>query len=160
LLFFQTSCRATEEMGNSSQSSPNKNSVSNNTIIEKHALQGFFDEEETQLVKILEEAGQLHIFEEWSDPKENVEQKRSMMNQLRHLNETCPGNGLQDYITRAKVLLASSLSGDNPLEGWTPRVPEGIILDPESKEGIQRIAELEAIGAEEIPCKRNRLDTP
>lgn len=47
---------------------------------------------------------------------------------------------------RARALLAESAQGVNPLEGWTPEVPEGEILEP----GTGRYLEMEALGEGEM----------
>lgn len=47
---------------------------------------------------------------------------------------------------RARALLAESAQGVNPLEGWSPEVPQGEILQP----GTPRYLEMEALGEAEM----------
>lgn len=72
--------------------------------------------------------GQGHLFEPWSLPDARIEDKKKLMEQIIHLDANYSG-GLVKYIENAKVLLEQSREGSNPLEGFTPEVPEGISLD-------------------------------
>lgn len=47
-----------------------------------------------------------------------------------------PG-GLGAYVSKGVALLQAAEKGDNPLEGWVPKVPEGVKLDFCSSEYIQ-----------------------
>lgn len=47
---------------------------------------------------------------------------------------------------RARALLAESALGTNPLEGWSPEVPDGETLQP----GTPRYLEMEALGEAEM----------
>jgi len=74
------------------------------------------------------EQGQGHLFQPWSLPETRLEDKQKLMEQLTHLDKNYAG-GLIKYIENAKILLEESRKGSNPLEGFTPEVPEGISLD-------------------------------
>ena len=55
----------------------------------------------------------------------------AVVNQLVHLDKSYPG-GLLRYVANARSLLADSKAGTNPLDGYVPKVPEGVRLDPSS----------------------------
>jgi UDP-sugar pyrophosphorylase len=95
-----------------------------------------------------DELGQQHIFDGYrkavdaagdpdaslsssSSPSSLNNKVRSLAKQLSKLNSTYPG-GLRSYIDKAKKLLQDSKAGVNPLEGWTPSIPEGEKVDLES----------------------------
>lgn len=79
------------------------------------------------------EAKQRHLFERWPTPSKtsspsseatnNV--KRRMMTQLENMDKTYPSGGLLGYIANAQDLLQKSKDGVNPLDGWSPSVPQG-----------------------------------
>ena len=54
----------------------------------------------------------------------NNTDKSNFLKQIEHLEKVWPG-GIRGYIARAKVLLEDSKNGKNPLEEYTPSVPEG-----------------------------------
>ena len=54
----------------------------------------------------------------------NDKDKEHLVKQVNHLERVWPG-GIREYIKRAKVLLEDSKNGKNPLEEYTPSVPEG-----------------------------------
>jgi UDP-sugar pyrophosphorylase len=80
------------------------------------------------LAQRLVEQGQGHLFQPWSLPETRLEDKQKLMEQLTHFDKNYAG-GLIKYIENAKILLEESRKGSNPLEGFTPEVPEGISLD-------------------------------
>ena len=86
-------------------------------------------DKEKEMIKLLEELGQSHLFEGWTKEDE----KKTFFDQMAVLNASYPG-GLKAYCDSAKTLLAASARGDNPLEGWVPSVPEGESLRFGSKE--------------------------
>lgn len=67
-----------------------------------------------------EEFGQSHMFDKWK----NDESIKELGDQLEQLDAAYPG-GLRQYIVKAKKLLEDSKKGLNPLDGWSPSVPEG-----------------------------------
>ena len=72
-------------------------------------------------------------------------EKEAFLKQVAHLEKVWPG-GIKGYIERAKVLLEDSKNGKNPLEEYTPSVPEGFNV----KVGDDNFYELEKLGFEEI----------
>lgn len=100
--------------------------------------------QEAALLKSLVKQGQGHLFEPWSSPEATIENKRKLLEQIKHLDANYSG-GLAKYIENAKMLLEQSRKGSNPLEGFTPEVPEGISLDFGSPEFIH----MESRGVEE-----------
>ena len=88
----------------------------------------------TELAASLVELGQAHLFESWPPAGEQDEEKRQMLAQLAKLEANYPG-GLAAYIQSARNLLGQSVRGDNPLQGWSPSVPDdGFDLTPGSDE--------------------------
>ena len=75
----------------------------------------------------------------------NDKDKEYLVKQVNHLERVWPG-GIKGYIDRAKVLLEDSKNGKNPLEEYTPSVPEGFNV----KVGDPSFYELEKLGFEEI----------
>lgn len=55
-------------------------------------------------------------------------------------------NTKKNNAERARCLLAESAQGVNPLEGWSPAVPQGEVLQP----GTPRYLEMEALGEAEL----------
>ena len=70
-----------------------------------------------------EEYGQSHLLDAYSRDN-NDEKLRGMCQQLLKLDVGYPG-GLRSYIKKAKQLLEDSKNGVNPLDGWSPSVPQG-----------------------------------
>lgn len=90
------------------------------------------EENDVAIMKLAVELGQAHLFTHW--PKQGAEQdKRRQLAQLRALNEQYPG-GLSAYVANARRLLDASRRGENPYEGFTPRVPDGQKLEFASPE--------------------------
>lgn len=83
--------------------------------------------EQVELVKILLEMGQSHLFEHWAEPGVDDNEKKAFFDQVARLNSSYPG-GLASYIKTARGLLADSKAGKNPFDGFTPSVPTGEVL--------------------------------
>lgn len=94
---------------------------------------------------ILKACDQEHLCSEWSPVGQNQEQKENFLSQVLQLNEQYPG-GLSQYCQNAQTLLASSKAGENPYEGFTPKVPKGKVLSPEQEE----FAKMEDIGIQAL----------
>ena len=93
--------------------------------------------EELILVNLLLELKQEHLFAEWEPPSINDALKHEFLQQISLLNSTYP-NGLKAYINRSIELLEASKTGANPLDGWSPSVPTGVVLnDPYSESYIE-----------------------
>lgn len=87
--------------------------------------------QEKELVKLLLNNDQQHLFQEWDPLGVQDEEKHRFFAQVERLHSSYPSRGgLGDYLKNAKNLLESSKIGANPLEGWTPDVPSGVIIDP------------------------------
>ncbi|XP_071707214.1 UDP-sugar pyrophosphorylase-like [Rutidosis leptorrhynchoides] len=100
----------------STSSSPNLQK--NLSILSPHQI---------ELGKMLLELGQGHLFEHWSDPGIDDDDKRSLLSQVSILDSSYPG-GLSSYIKTARELLSDSKAGRNPFDGFTPSVPSGEVL--------------------------------
>jgi UDP-sugar pyrophosphorylase len=103
-----------------------------------------------QQIDLLQRLNQQHLFADWDDNRTEdgdaaLGEKRVFFEQVAQLDRTTPG-GLAAYVSRARDLLQTSLQGTNPLEGWTPSVPEGISLTPFSNEYLN----FEEIGKREL----------
>ncbi len=102
------------------------------------------DDAERALLEALcsEEFGQSHLLDAFSKDGDS-EKLRGLSQQLLKLDGGYTG-GLRSYITKAKKLLQNSKNGVNPLDGWSPSVPQG-----ESFElGTDKYRETEAKGME------------
>ncbi|KAL9313661.1 hypothetical protein ACSQ67_019113 [Phaseolus vulgaris] len=83
--------------------------------------------QQQELVKMLLENGQDHLFRDWPPPGVDDDHKKAFLDQLTLLDSSYPG-GLESYIKNAKRLLADSKAGNNPYDGFTPSVPTGETL--------------------------------
>lgn len=100
------------------------------------------------------EANQVHLFEKWPAPSKVLSPsaeatnkvKLRMMEKLERMNEAYPAGGLLGYISNARDLLEKSRSGVNPLDGWSPNVPQGQSFEL----GTSDFDEVEQIGLKEI----------
>lgn len=84
-------------------------------------------QKQQELVKMLLNNGQDHLFRDWPAPGVDDDEKKSFFDQLVLLDSSYPG-GLESYINNAKRLLADSKAGTNPFHGFTPSVPTGETL--------------------------------
>ncbi|GAB5029796.1 udp-sugar pyrophospharylase-like [Nannochloropsis oceanica] len=100
---------------------------------------------EQALAELLLKAGQAHLFDGWDTAGTNDAEKHAFFAQVQRLHDTYP-DGLAAYVDRAKALLAESATGVNSLDGWTPAVPEGAILEP----GSAKYCEWETAGKDEL----------
>jgi len=89
---------------------------------------------------------QAHLFEKWSDDAEFNDRKKAMVAKLELVDQSYPDGGLVGYIQNAVDLLEKSRQGDNPLEGWSPSVPQGEAF----KIGTMEFLETEQVGLKEI----------
>ncbi|KAL2638333.1 hypothetical protein AAZV13_06G108300 [Glycine max] len=83
--------------------------------------------QQQELVKVLLDNGQEHLFRDWPAPGVDDNHKKAFFDQLTRLDSSYPG-GLESYIKNAKRLLADSKAGRNPFDGFTPSVPTGETL--------------------------------
>ncbi|GAB4862109.1 hypothetical protein Ancab_037361 [Ancistrocladus abbreviatus] len=79
---------------------------------------------QVELAKMLVEMGQSHVFQHWPEPGVDDDQKQGFLDQVARLNASYPG-GLATYVKNARELLADSKAGNNPYDGFTPKVPTG-----------------------------------
>ena len=87
-----------------------------------------------------EEYGQSHLLDAYSQDNDGGK-LAGMCRQLLKLDGGYPG-GLRSYVNKAKKLLQDSKNSVNPLDGWSPSVPQG-----ESFElGTDKYLETEAKG--------------
>ena len=82
--------------------------------------------DEADILKRLDAIGQSHLTEKW-DADTSAEDKKRFLAQVTQLDGSYPG-GLKQYVGNARTLLADSKAGVNPLDGWSPAVPEGAWL--------------------------------
>uniref|UniRef100_A0A7S2P2H9 UTP-monosaccharide-1-phosphate uridylyltransferase n=1 Tax=Leptocylindrus danicus TaxID=163516 RepID=A0A7S2P2H9_9STRA len=108
-----------------------------------------------KLALALCEAGQSHLFAHWPKPsgisspssQAVAKIKVRFMEQLERMDAGYESRGgLTGYIENAKVLLAKSQAGENPLEGWKPSVPTGNLFEV----GTKDYAEMEKVGLGEV----------
>ena len=104
---------------------------------------------ECELVELLLELGQSHLFDDWDPAGVNDDHKHAFFEQVRTLHETYTVNGgLSAYISRSRLLLEKSKNGDNPFQGWIPEIPTGTSLDPLTEEFLC----IEKLGFEYVGC--------
>ena len=65
-----------------------------------------------QIIKLLKNQDQLHLFSDWNDIHQNVDQKCSFLNELLQFNQNYPG-GLVEYINKGKFLLSQDNQTDD-----------------------------------------------
>ena len=88
--------------------------------------------------------GQEHLLSGWT-AETPQEKKDAFLRQFAQLDLAYPG-GVEAYVKSAKKLLADSKAGANPLEGWSPALPEGVSLEF----GGESFLEHEAAGIDEL----------
>jgi hypothetical protein len=75
-----------------------------------------------------EELGQSHLLDAYcaqdGGADADADKLRGLCSQLLKLNGGYPG-GLRSYIEKAKKLLQDSKDSVNPLDGWSPSIPQG-----------------------------------
>ena len=98
------------------------------------ANEALLSSHELHLASLLVELGQTHLFEKWDPPGTHDAEKHAFFAQVEELNNAYGSGGLAGYIGNAKVLLKSAAEGQNPLEGWRPEVPQGVLLEPVTPE--------------------------
>lgn len=95
-----------------------------------------FSELEKKILKDLVVLNQTHIFDNWDELGINDDLKQSFAHQLTLLDESYSG-GIRQYLSNAKRLLSEAKVGMNPLDGWIPSVPPGIVLEPLSDQFLE-----------------------
>lgn len=104
-------------------------------------------EKEKKSVVLLLKQRQHHLFNDWEGIGINDNCKHDFFTQIDSLNESYPyKDGLVSYLSNARKLLSISKKGENPLDGWTPEIPTGIVLDPATTEYDR----YESIGLEDV----------
>lgn len=89
---------------------------------------------------------QSHLFENWSDDPSHGVKKMAFMSKLELVDTTYPDGGLIGYLNNAVDLLEKSRRGENPLEGWTPSVPQGEAFTV----GSESFLSTEKLGLDEV----------
>ena len=100
--------------------------------------------DQKELLSRLHALGQTHLFSAFISA--NPKNRREFAERLSSLDKAYPDGGLEGYISNAKKLLENSKNGVNPLEGWTPSVPQGEMFEL----GTREYDETEAIGMKEL----------
>ena len=86
-----------------------------------------FEPEHLDMIKLLLELEQQHLFDEWHEPGVHDDRKRALLDQLREMDANYPG-GLKAYRKNAQRLIAAAQQGENTFAGMSPAVPVGIKL--------------------------------
>ena len=89
---------------------------------------------------------QSHLFENWSDDPSHGVNKMAFMSKLELVDTAYPDGGLIGYLNNAVDLLEKSRRGENPLEGWTPSVPQGEAFTV----GSESFLSTEKLGLDEV----------
>jgi UDP-sugar pyrophosphorylase len=95
--------------------------------VQAHKAHGIITPAQAALGSALVAAGQAHLFANWPNTGSDDAHKQRLMAQVESIDGNYAG-GLMAYIANAKELLEASRAGLNPLEGWTPAVPQGKTL--------------------------------
>ena len=90
---------------------------------------------EKEVLEQLDTIGQNHLVAGWTLDTPAADKQR-FLTQVTQLNGSYPG-GLKQYVENARKLLAESKAGVNPLEGWSPAVPDGAWLPYASNEFLE-----------------------
>ena len=110
------------------------------------------DEAVTRATASIVELGQGHLIQGWTEQTLQSDKVR-FLQQLQQVDSSYPG-GVKSYVKNAKVLLAESKAGLNPLEGWAPAVPSGATMEFGSADFLEH----EAHGLPELGgCSCTRL---
>jgi UDP-sugar pyrophosphorylase len=96
------------------------------------------------LNKLNSELGQSHLFKDWGSL--SAEDRKKCADQYEKLDKAYNNGGLAGYISNAKTLLENSKNGVNPLDGFSPNVPEGEAFDL----GTEKYNKTEQLGLEEL----------
>ena len=99
-----------------------------------------------ELCELPGSTNQSHLFENWSDDSEFDDKKREMMSKLESVDQSYPDGGLVGYLQNAVELLEKSRRGENPLEGWSPSVPQGETFEV----GTEAFLSTEELGLKEV----------
>lgn len=95
------------------------------------------------------EGKQMHLFEGYTSSI-SPPVRRQFAQQLEELDKSYADGGLVGYVTNARKLLDDSRRGANPLQGWTPTIPDGGIYrlgtDPWKKAERDGVKELGRCG--------------
>lgn len=100
--------------------------------------------DDSSILKRLGEIGQQHLTASWTAETPAAEKDR-FFTQVKQLETAYPG-GLKSYVENSRRLLADSKAGVNPLEGWSPSVPDGAQLQFASEEFMEH----ESLGLPEL----------
>ena len=72
--------------------------------------------------------------------------REEMMSKLESVDQSYPDGGLVGYLQNAVELLEKSRRGENPLEGWSPSVPQGETYEV----GTEAFLSTEELGLKEV----------
>ena len=88
----------------------------------------FFDEAQYKnIIEVLCEEGQSHLFEHWGNPATAIEAKKAMLDSLVTFEKTYLG-GIRAYLSNSRRLLKESFENTNPYEGMKIKKPHLIDL--------------------------------
>ncbi|CAG9329160.1 unnamed protein product [Blepharisma stoltei] len=86
---------------------------------------------------------QSHLFPEGQDQHT----RDLLVEDLKYFDKNYPG-GIKSYISRARKLLQDSANSVNIFEGWTPKIPHGVSVNPETN--LDQFVALENEGISEL----------
>ncbi|MFH1541366.1 MAG: UTP--glucose-1-phosphate uridylyltransferase [Elusimicrobiota bacterium] len=105
------------------------------------------DEKHLEMVELLLDLNQGHLFLKWDNPRVNGDRKIKFLEQVYRLNNGYP-NGIRGYWNSAKRLVIEAKEGKNPFEGMTPKIPTMIQISEELDD--KESNRIENIGLKEI----------
>lgn len=103
------------------------NMVSYDNIPGLQDVQSWAAPEDLELLKVLIDNGQTHLFDHWRAGTDE-DKKREFFKQVKTLDSNYPG-GIATYVKNSRRLLRESAESVNPFQGMTPEVPDGLKLD-------------------------------
>lgn len=95
--------------------------------LKAHLASAYFSDTETDMLRILIDTDQLHMFSDWDLPGIEDQRKKDFFNQLSLINNSYPG-GIPNYIKNARILLRDAQNDVNPFEGYFPEQPDTVNL--------------------------------
>lgn len=89
------------------------------------------------------EYNQSHLFTD----DQTTEAREAIVTDLKYFDKNYPG-GIKSYISRARKYLQDSANSVNIFEGWSPRIPSGVSVNPETN--LEQFIALENEGLQDI----------
>jgi UDP-sugar pyrophosphorylase len=105
------------------------------------------NQSDIEIVNLLLSLDQSHLFKDWQQMSDD--NKSEFLKQVKSLHASYlpEQGGLGAYIRNSRILLQHAKSGVNPMDGWSPVVPNGEVLSPST----EKYDNYHKIGVSEVP---------